>query len=65
MDEIYKLALDCYDKNHKEGETFKIEARITYKAFEYDSFDKVIDLSFLEVKVTSLSSLVFEEKGLD
>ena len=39
MDEIYKLALDCYDKNHKEGETFKIEARRTYKAFEHDSFE--------------------------
>ena len=39
MDEIYKLALECYDKNHKEGETFKIEARRTYKAFEHDSFE--------------------------
>lgn len=39
MDEIYKLALECYDKNHKEGESFKIEARRTNKNFEHDSFE--------------------------
>ena len=38
LDQINELALACYDKYHNEGETFKIEARRTYKAFEYDSF---------------------------
>lgn len=39
MDEIYNLALSCYDKYHKDGETFKIEARRTNKTFEHDSFE--------------------------
>lgn len=39
INKISELALMCFDSNHKDGETFKIEARRTYKQFEYDSFE--------------------------
>ena len=39
MPDICDLALKCYDKNHKEGENFKIEARRTNKLFELNSFE--------------------------
>ena len=39
MNEISKLVLETYDKNHKNGESFKIEARRTYKNFELNSLE--------------------------
>ena len=39
IEKIKKLALDAYDKNHKENESFKIESRRTYKAYELDSYE--------------------------
>lgn len=38
IEEIKKIALETFDKNHKEGETFKIEARRPYKIFPFDSY---------------------------
>ena len=39
INEISKFVLETYDKNHKNGESFKIEARRTYKNFELNSLE--------------------------
>ena len=39
IEKIKALALEAYDKNHKTNESFKIEARRTYKLFELDSLE--------------------------
>ena len=50
IDEIKELALETYDKYHKDGESFKIEARRTYKQFELDSMEimKVVSAHILK-----------------
>ena len=45
MDEIKALALETFDKYHKSGESFKIEARRTYKRFELDSMEIMKEVS--------------------
>ena len=45
IEKIKELALIAYDKNHKEGESFKIESRRTYKAFELDSYGIMKEVS--------------------
>ena len=45
MDEIKALALETFDKYHKSGESFKIEARRTYKQFELDSMEIMKEVS--------------------
>ena len=45
MDEIKALALETFDKYHRSGESFKIEARRTYKRFELDSMEIMKEVS--------------------
>ncbi|MBP5343147.1 tRNA 4-thiouridine(8) synthase ThiI [bacterium] len=49
LDKIKELALETYDKYHKNNESFKIEARRTYKQFELDSLEimKVVSAHIL------------------
>lgn len=47
---ICKLALESFDKYHKENESFKVEARRTYKAFELNSLEIMKEVSSFILK---------------